>query len=126
MAKHSISEASRLTGKSRSTIHRHIKNGKISKEIGNDGSPVIDTSELQRAYGLKQSQDTSETPKKQQPDTPPETTALQVELDALKRENELLREDRDRWASQADNLTRLLTHQKPEPRSWLDRLLRRE
>ncbi len=126
MAKHSISEAARITGKSRSTIHRHIKSGQLSKELSNDGSPVIDTSELQRVYGLKQSQHTRDTPQKEQPETPPDTSSLQVEIDALKRENEQLREDRDRWASQAENLTRLLTHQKPEPRSWLSRLLGRD
>lgn len=49
MAKISISEASRLTGKNRSTLHRHIKSGKLSKIMDGD-TPVIDTSELVRVY----------------------------------------------------------------------------
>ena len=49
MAKISISEASRLTGKNRSTLHRHIKSGKLSKIMDGD-VPVVDTSELARVY----------------------------------------------------------------------------
>ena len=49
MAKISISEASRLTGKNRSTLHRHIKSGKLSKIMDGD-TPVVDTSELVRVY----------------------------------------------------------------------------
>lgn len=49
MAKISISEASRLTGKNRSTLHRHIKSGKLSKIMEGD-TPVLDTSELVRVY----------------------------------------------------------------------------
>jgi hypothetical protein len=49
MAKISISEASRLTGKNRSTLHRHIKSGKLSTIMDGD-VPVLDTSELARVY----------------------------------------------------------------------------
>lgn len=49
MAKISISEASRLTGKNRSTLHRHIKSGKLSTIMDGD-VPAIDTSELARVY----------------------------------------------------------------------------
>lgn len=41
-----LTKATQLTGKSRSTIERHIKQGKLSKTT--DG---IDTSELLRVYG---------------------------------------------------------------------------
>lgn len=50
MAKISISEAARLTGKNRSTLHRHIKAGKLSKHFDQDNNPVLDTSELSRVY----------------------------------------------------------------------------
>lgn len=50
MAKISISEAARLTGKNRSTLHRHINSGKLSKDFDNEGNPVLDTSELTRVY----------------------------------------------------------------------------
>ena len=50
MAKISISEAARLTGKNRSTLHRHINAGKLSKGFDTDNNPVLDTSELARVY----------------------------------------------------------------------------
>ena len=48
---HTLSEAARLTGKDRTTIHRHIRSGKLSKGIGTDGAPYVETSELIRCYG---------------------------------------------------------------------------
>jgi hypothetical protein len=47
MTEISITEAMKLTGKSRPTLYRHIKTGKLSK-TSNGG---IDTSELRRVYG---------------------------------------------------------------------------
>ena len=53
MAIVSISEASRLTGKTRATIHRHINTGKLSKTKDDTGSVGIDISELIRVYNIK-------------------------------------------------------------------------
>jgi len=50
MALVSISEAARLTGKSRRTLQRHIESGKLTKTYKNS-TPKIDTSELLRVYG---------------------------------------------------------------------------
>lgn len=124
MAKHSISDAARIAGKSRTTLHRHIKSGKLSKSLDDNGFPVVDTSELQRVYGTLSQLDSTDTASVEQPETPPKIATLQMELDALRRENDNLRNERDRWASQAESLTRLITHQEPERRrSWLGRLL---
>lgn len=46
-----ISEASRLTGKSDKTIYRHISDGSLSVSQREDGTKVVETSELQRRYG---------------------------------------------------------------------------
>ncbi|WP_241627667.1 helix-turn-helix domain-containing protein [Rosenbergiella epipactidis] len=51
MALVSISEAARLTGKSRTTVQSYIKCGKLTKCAGGDGSKKIDTSELLRVFG---------------------------------------------------------------------------
>lgn len=48
MAIVSISEAATLTGKNRSTLHRHIATGKLSRVANGDG---LDTAELIRVYG---------------------------------------------------------------------------
>ena len=127
MARHTISEAARITGKSRSTLHRHIKSGKLSKTTDETGAPVIDTSELQRVYGSLSHRDSVSSSDIEHRDTPHENTDVMAELIALRRENENLREDRDRWASQAESLTRLLTHHEPPRRaSWVRRLFRGE
>ncbi|MDI2113949.1 hypothetical protein [Commensalibacter nepenthis] len=47
----SISEAARLTGKSRQTLHRHIVTGRLSKCNSDKNEIGIDTSELLRVYG---------------------------------------------------------------------------
>lgn len=51
MAKVSISEAARLTGKSRTTLHRLIKTGELSTCTGVRNSKMIDISELIRVFG---------------------------------------------------------------------------
>jgi len=51
MAKVSISEAARLTSKSRTTLHRLIKTGELSTCAGVRNSKMIDISELIRVFG---------------------------------------------------------------------------
>jgi len=51
MAIVTISEAARLTSKSRQTLHRHIVTGKLSKCNTEANGIGIDTSELLRVYG---------------------------------------------------------------------------
>jgi predicted site-specific integrase-resolvase len=46
-----ISTAARVSGKSRITIQRYLKNGRLSGVIDNDGHIKIDTSELLRVFG---------------------------------------------------------------------------
>ncbi|TWT67038.1 hypothetical protein Pla123a_44680 [Posidoniimonas polymericola] len=49
----SISAASRLTGKSRNTIAKHLKEGKLSCTDDGSGAKLIDASELARVYDIK-------------------------------------------------------------------------
>ncbi len=51
MAKVSISEAARLTGKSRTTLHRLIKTGELSTCHGARNARMVDVSELIRVFG---------------------------------------------------------------------------
>jgi len=50
-SKYSISAASRIAGKGRATIRRHLKEGTLSSEVDHEGNKVIDASELLRVYG---------------------------------------------------------------------------
>lgn len=51
MALVSISEAARLTGKSRTTMQSYIKQGKLTKCTDSNGASKLDTSELLRVFG---------------------------------------------------------------------------
>ena len=51
MTKVSISEAARLTGKSRTTLHRLIKTGELSTCHGARNARMVDVSELIRVFG---------------------------------------------------------------------------
>ncbi len=53
MARVSISEAARLTGKSRTTLHRLIKAGYLSTCSGERNAKMVDTSELLRVFGVR-------------------------------------------------------------------------
>lgn len=48
---YTITATHRITGKSRTTIQKHIKNGKLSCVEGAEGVKLIDASELVRVYG---------------------------------------------------------------------------
>lgn len=118
MALHSISEAARLAGKARSTIHRHLADGRLSKTTTPDGSPVIETSELVRAYGslhpLQPEHDTPTRPVGQAATSASDTRETAHELrqevdalrcekvDALERRVAELEAERDAWKDQAD------------------------
>lgn len=52
MAKVSAQRASDLTGRSKSTIQRAMKGGKLSYEVDDQGRKLIDVSELERVFGL--------------------------------------------------------------------------
>lgn len=107
----SLSQAAKLTGRSKSTINRAIKTGKISATRHEDGSYSIDPGELSRAFKLEPQEGSERS------DTAPDGTRLLERIEALEamlnREREIaadLKEDRDRWRQQA---TALLTDQRP-------------
>ncbi len=52
MTKVGAQRASELTGRSKSTIQRAMKLGKVSFEVEEGGRRVIDVAELERAFGL--------------------------------------------------------------------------
>ena len=52
MAKVGAQRAAELTGKSKSTIQRAMKSGKLSYEMNDHDQRVIDVSELERVFGL--------------------------------------------------------------------------
>lgn len=119
MAKVNLTQGAKLAGVSRSTLNRHLKQGKISKVSGSDGKPCVDTSELQRFYGdLSHDTPPQNVPMKHHgtaPDTVKndiEIAVLRAELNATKERLEETQKDRDEWKGQAKSLSVLLTDQR--------------
>ena len=128
MAKVSISEAARLTGKSRTTLHRLIKTGELSTCAGVRNSKMIDISELIRVFGDISSTviEQSEEQVSGQRVTVPDTANEQL-VNSLKQEVEHLRTLVSAQESHIDSLKQslhLLEHKKeavhpaPPPGKW--------
>jgi hypothetical protein len=112
----SLSQAAKLTSKSKSTINRAIKTGKLSATRHEDGSYSIDPSELSRAFDMEPLEGAKRN------DAEPVGTRLLERVEALEamlnREREIsadLKEDRDRWRQQA---TALLADHRPKGGLW--------
>jgi len=118
MAEVTKSEAARLAGVTRQTIHRKVKSGELSATGGK-----IDTSELIRVFGSIN--DGTVTPTLQ-PDAAVQTT-LQARVDGLESQLAVTREqladtskDRDEWrdiAKEATSNVKLITDQRSTPRN---------
>ena len=109
----SLSQAAKLTNKSKSTINRAIKTGKLSATRHDDGSYSIDPAELSRAFNIEPLDSSKRS------DVEPDRTRLLERIEALEvmlsREREIsadIKEERDHWRQQA---TALLTDQRPSP-----------
>ncbi len=123
MTQVTISEAARRVGIARSTLLRHIKNGKVSKVIGKDGKPWLDTSELLRVYGDLKNSDTGDTSNTLhqnhsalQVDTGDRYTEKDIEIATLRAElkaaierSDEFKEERDEWRGVAKKGQALLT-----------------
>lgn len=121
---YTLGEAAKATGKSKATISKSIKSGRISAVKDETGTFRIDPSELHRVYPPIVSITQNETPS--EPQGNPSNDTLIRELQArLATMNERLadketmisdlREDRDKWRQQA---TALLTDQRPKLSLW--------
>lgn len=119
----SLSQAAKKAGKSKSTINRAIKSGKLSATRHDDGTYTIAASELFRAFpfGTPSGSEWSDAQPQRTPDEASTATAdirIAALEDALARERELnedLKADRDHWRQQA---TALLTAPPKRSRWW--------
>ena len=115
---YTLGEAAKATGKSKPTIQRAIKSGSISATRRDDGSYLIEPSELHRVFPpLPLASNVTGTLK--QSETPHETGVLQREIELLRerlddKDNviEDLRRRLDTEAEERRKLTALLTDQR--------------
>jgi hypothetical protein len=118
--KFTLVQAAKETGRDRSTLFRAIKKGKLSGEKQDDGSYLIDSSELFRVYPEKQIDSAmtqgAQVELHQAAQQGALVHALREQIDLLKDQLDREREQADHWRNQA---TMLLTHQpqqvQPEP-----------
>lgn len=120
MAKVGAQRAAELTGKSKSTIQRAMNAGKVSYEMDSNGRRVIDVSELDRAFGLKQAT-ASANQNSVERELEKATTMIEMErmkmrikmleqqLETANTQIEDLQNQRDQWQKQASQM--LITSQ---------------
>ena len=106
---YTLGEAANAVGKSKATISKAIKTGRISAQKQKNGSYQIDPAELHRVYPP-----VSSTVESERLETPSETAEklresieLELKLQAAEKRIAELEEDREQWRQQA---TRLLAH----------------
>jgi hypothetical protein len=123
---YTLGEASREVGKSKSTLSKAVKSGKISATKLDDGSFSIEPVELFRVFPRVN----SSTVENERSRTPDETheNGVQVQLleAELKHAREMiaeLREDRDLWRTQASRL--LAAPPVEAQKSWIHRFFRK-
>lgn len=114
---YTLGEAAKATGKSKSTISKAIKTGRISAKKGETGAFAIDPSELHRVYPATVESKQDETPEVNSKDNGlirELQTRLETTQERLSDKETVisdLREDRDRWRQQA---TALLEDKRPK------------
>lgn len=102
-----LSQAAKLYGKSRMTLHRHCGSGRITSRLSDDGQRLIDLSELIRAYGEPPNSVTPDTPSEgPQRDTFGDNPPRQRD-DLLLRELKALREQVSQLQEEVRELRRL-------------------
>jgi len=119
---YTLGQAAIAVGKSKATISKAIKSGKISADKQANGSYQIEPSELHRVYPPTLSMvepKRIETPSSMVVNIR-ETIELEVKLKAAEQRISDLEEDREHWRQQA---SRLLSHSQQVKQGWLKRLL---
>ena len=119
---YTLNEAAKATGKSKTTIHRALKSGKISATKTDNGAYAIEPAELHRVFPpipVERNAERSIWNDEEHPRNDLGTLRIQLESVEKERERERqqlqetiadLREDRDRWRQQA---TALLEDKRP-------------
>jgi hypothetical protein len=104
---YTLGEAAKAVGKSKATLSKAVKSGRISAFKNEDGSFSIEPVELHRVYPPTP----LETVKSEQQETPRQTEGnpyelieLRVKLQAAQERIADLEEDREHWRQQANRL----------------------
>lgn len=118
---YTLSEAAKATGKSKTTIHRALKSGKVSASKTDSGAYSIEPAELHRVFPLHVEPTEERSERNTSERSGNDLGTLRIQLESVEKERERerqqlqetiadLREDRDRWRQQA---TALLEDKRP-------------
>lgn len=139
--KYTLGTAARAIGKSKSTLSRDIRDGRISAKRMENGSFEIDPAELHRVYAPVSSEqvEARSSERLATPESDSENRALQAEIQGLREHLALLKNERDDLRRRLDiegeerrRLTYLLTDTRPPQTTatpsggWWTRLFRNE
>ena len=115
---YTLGQAAKAVGKGKTTILKAIKSGRISAKKNDIGEWQIDPAELHRVY-QPVNENSSPTAENERKDTPSELIELRVQVQALREQNLLLKDERDDLRHRLDTeseerrkLTLMLTHQR--------------
>ena len=119
---YTLNEAAKATGKSKTTIHRALKSGKVSAVKRDNGAYAIEPAELHRVFPPVPTERNEERSNRNDAEyLCNDQGTLRIQLETIEKERERerqklqetitdLREDRDRWRQQA---TALLEDKRP-------------
>lgn len=117
---HTLGSAAKLTGKSKSTLLRAIKSGRLSGAQDDNGNYQIETSELLRVFPATVRDASSDAPR-----TPQRNGAEQAELEGLRaladerqRTIDDLRRRLDQEGEERRKIMAILTDQTAKPRGF--------
>lgn len=126
---YTLGTAAKATGKSKATISKALKSGRISGHKSDDGVFHIDPAELHRVYPLTCQSEQEETPNSLLQGTHINILVRELEMRLEAAQQRLtdkdgviddLREDRNRWRQQATSLL-----EDKRPKGFLKMLLRK-
>ncbi|MGN7437883.1 MAG: hypothetical protein ACTHOO_04490 [Alcanivorax sp.] len=116
MAKVGAQRAAVLTGKSKSTIQRAMNSGKLSYELDQNKRRIIDVSELERVFGIKQTSPEPEKAKETDVEAAVEKERMAMQIKMLEQQLTTaseqiddLKDQRNKWEKQASQV--LITSQ---------------
>ena len=112
MALHTISEAVKLTGKSRKTIYNYMGSGRLAYSIAANGQRQIDTSELIRVFG----DDLKNYTPLHTPEKPQNYTDSELITQLINEVKQLRLENRELAQKQADELAAIRKELSDRPR----------
>ena len=112
MAKLNITQAAKRAGIGRNTLYEHMKKGKVSYEVDDEGKKLVDTSELDRAYGKTEKNRTVGERSTERPIEHDRTAEIEQllrgQISDLKSQVENLRQEKDKLLSIVDRQTLML------------------